>query len=212
MNNNGVMKHLIRLRKMTNLAIKLEWVVNDPFKNYKIRHEKVEKDFLTKAELGRIENKHFKIERLELVKDLFVFCCYTGLAYVDVMQLTMDNIVEGLDGEDWIKTHRQKNNIPVNTPILPKAKLILKKYLNHPRTTNIDAIFPICSNQKVNSYLKEIADLCGIKKNLTFHIARHTFATLLRSQTGYLLKPLARCLDILKLPLHKSMPGFSKEK
>lgn len=148
---------------------------------------------------SRMENKQFKIKRLELVKDLFVFCCYTGLAYVDVMQLTMDNIVEGLDGEDWFKTHRQKTNIPVNIPILPKAKQILKKYLNPPRTANTDVIFPVFSNQKVNSYLKEITDLCGIKKNLTFHIARHTFATTVTLSNGVPIETVSKMLGHTKI-------------
>ena len=100
MNNNGVMKHLLRLRKMTSLAIRLEWLQHDPFKNFKIKHEKVEKDFLTASELRTIEKKHFDVERLNIVKDLFVFCCYTGLAFVDVGNLTETNIIEGIDGED----------------------------------------------------------------------------------------------------------------
>ncbi len=199
MNNNGVMKHLIRLRKMTNLALRLEWITSDPFKNYKIRHQKVEKDYLTQFELEKMEKKSFDIERLAIVRDLFVFCCYTGLAYVDVMKLTANHIVRGIDGEDWIKILRQKTNIPVNTPILPQAKQIIEKYQDHYRSAKLDTVFPVFSNQKVNSYLKEIADLCGIKKTLTFHIARHTFATTVTLSNGVPIETVSKMLGHTKV-------------
>ena len=199
MNNNGVMKHLIRLRKMTNLAIRLDWLLNDPFKNFKIRHQKVEKEFLTKTELDKIHKKQLAVERLEIVRDVFVFCCYTGLAYVDVLNLKYNNIVEGLDGEDWIKITRQKTNIPVSTPILPVAEEIMTRYINYRRLTLSDAIFPIFSNQKVNSYLKEIADLCGIRKSLSFHVARHTFATTVTLSNGVPIETVSKMLGHTKI-------------
>ena len=199
MNNNGVMKHLIRLRKMTNLAIRLEWTFIDPFKNYKFKYEKVDKDFLTEKELLVMEEKIFTIERLNMVKDLFVFCCYTGLAYVDVMNLTIDHIIIGIDGENWIKTFRQKTRIPVNNPILPKAQLIIGKYNDDPRAHACGKLFPAISNQKVNSYLKEIADVCGIKKNLTFHIARHTFATTVTLSNGVPIETVSKMLGHTKI-------------
>lgn len=193
------MKHLIRVRKMTSLAIKLDWINNDPFKNYKIKHQKVDKGFLTDKELKAIEIKEFDIERLMIVKDIFVFCCYTGLAYVDVANLTVDNIVTGIDGKDWIKISRQKTGIPVNMPILPTAKRIMCKYLNHRRSIELDTIFPVFSNQKVNSYLKEIADLCGIKKNISFHIARHTFATTVTLSNGVPIETVSKMLGHTKI-------------
>jgi site-specific recombinase XerD len=199
MNNNGVMKHLIRLRKMTTLAIKLEWLNNDPFKNFKIRHEKVDKDFLTSSELTSIEKKKLSIERLAIVRDVFVFSCYTGLAYVDVLNLKADNIVKGLDGENWIKIYRQKTRIPVNTPLLPKAEKLISQYLNHERAVTSNQIFPVFSNQKVNSYLKEIADLCDIKKNLSFHIARHTFATTVTLSNGVPIETVSKMLGHTKI-------------
>jgi site-specific recombinase XerD len=199
MNNNGVMKHLIRLLKMTSLAIRLDWLRSDPFKNYKIRHQKVEKDFLTGRELNLIEKKEFTIERLTIVRDVFVFCCYTGLAYVDVMNLTEDNIVKGINGEDWIKISRQKSHIPANIPLLQIAKTILSKYSGHIRTIKSNGIFPIFSNQKVNSYLKEIADLCGIRKNLTSHVARHTFATTVTLSNGVPIETVSKMLGHTKI-------------
>ena len=199
LNNNGVMKHLIRVRKMTNLGIKLDWIADDPFKKYKIRHQKVDKEFLTEKELESIEKKNFDIERLMIVKDVFVFCCYTGLAYVDVTNLTPNNIVTGIDGREWIKISRQKTGIPVNMPILPVAKLIMNKYLNHHRSNKLETIFPVFSNQKVNSYLKEIADLCGIKKSISFHIARHTFATTVTLSNGVPIETVSKMLGHTKI-------------
>lgn len=199
MNNNGVMKHLIRLRKMTSLAIRLDWLKADPFKNYKFRHHKVEKDFLTEAELKLIEKKEFAIDRLAIVKDVFIFCCYTGLAYVDVMNLSEENIIKGVNGEDWIKICRQKTHIPANVPLLPAAKNIVSKYINHYRAITLDTIFPVFSNQKVNSYLKEIADLCGIKKNLTSHVARHTFATTVTLSNGVPIETVSKMLGHTKI-------------
>lgn len=199
MNNNGVMKHLIRLRKLTSLAIKLEWIKNDPFKNYKFKYQKIEKDFLTEKELQKLEKKSFMVDRLNLVKDLFVFCCYTGLAYVDVMNLTSDHIITGIDNGRWIKTFRQKTLTPVNTPLLPKAQSILQKYADDPRAIANRKLFPSLSNQKVNSYLKEIADICEIKKNLTFHVARHTFATTVTLSNGVPIETVSKMLGHSKI-------------
>ena len=177
MANNGVMKHLERFRKMVTMAVKMEWIDRDPFEKYQLKFHRVEREFLSAEELIRIENKEFKIVRLQWVRDLFVFSCYTGLAYIDTMNLTPGNITLGIDGEYWISTCRQKTDQPVRVPILPRAWEIIEKYHTHPRSLQKGTIFPNISNQKLNSYLKEIADLCGIEKNLTFHLARHTFAT-----------------------------------
>ena len=121
--------------------------------------------------------KEFKIKRLEQVRDIFIFCCYTGLAYVDVEKLMQNDIVIGIDGERWIKTRKAKTDTRSAIPILPIAESILKKYKEHPDVINNNKVLPVLSNQKTNAYLKEIADLCGITKILTFHLARHTFAT-----------------------------------
>ena len=196
LNNNGIMKHLIRLRKMSSLAMRLDWLKYNPFKNYKIRQQKVETDFLTKIELDLIEKKTFDSEKLNKVQDIFVFCCYTGLAYVDVMNLNEENIIKGVDGEDWIKISRKKTNTLVNTPLLPKAKQILFKYCDDDHS---NTIFPVFSNQKMNSYLKEIAKLCGIKKNLTTHIARHTFATTVTLSNGVPVETVSKMLGHTKI-------------
>jgi integrase len=171
------MKHIIRLKKMVNLALNLQWITNDPFATYKLKMQKVNREQLSEIELHEMENKKITIERLDIVRDMFVFCCYTGLSYVDLMNLSPAHIIAGADGERWIRTCREKTLIPVNVPLLPQALRILDKYTTHIRALADGKVFPIMSNQKVNSYLKELADICNITKNVTFHIARHTFAT-----------------------------------
>ncbi|SDP85960.1 Site-specific recombinase XerD [Mucilaginibacter sp. OK268] len=199
MDTNGVLKHLVRLKKMVNLAISLSWIEKDPFKGFKMKKKKVEKEFLNEWELESIERKMFKIERLAMVRDMFVFCCYTGLSYVDLMNLRPEHIVKGIDGEPWIKTFRQKTSIPVNTPLLISAQNILTSYAGNIRAISKGMIFPLLSNQKMNSYLKEIADFCGIKKNLTFHIARHTFATTITLSNGVPIETVSKMLGHTKI-------------
>lgn len=199
MTNNGVMKHLERLKKMAGLAVRLEWISRDPFEKYQLRFLRVEREYLEAEELAAIENKEFKIVRLQWVRDLFVFSCYTGLAYIDTMNLTPDNINIGIDGEHWIITCRQKTDQPVRIPILAKAWEIIEKYRSHPRALAKGTLFPVISNQKLNSYLKEIADFCEIRKNLTFHLARHTFATTVTLCNGVPLETVSKMLGHTKI-------------
>lgn len=199
LNNNGVMKHMERFQKLINLAKKLEWIKTDPFANYSLKFEKVIRDFLTLDELTRIEEKEFKIQRLQQVKDLFVFSCYTGLSYIDLVNLKPDNITIGIDGMKWINTTRQKSMNQVKVPLLPKAIEILEKYKIQPKVLNENKLLPGFSNQKLNTYLKEIADLCEINKNLTFHIARHTFATTVTLTNGVPIESISKMLGHTKL-------------
>jgi len=199
MANNGVMKHLERFCKMVNLAIKLEWIEKNPFQAYQLKFERVEREYLTRTELVNLEKKEFEIERLQTIKDLFIFSCYTGLSYIDVFNLKPCHVVEIAEGEFWIKTTRQKTNTPIRVPILPKALAILDKYSNHPQANAEGKALPVISNQKLNGYLKEIADLCGIKKPLTFHIARHTFATTVTLTNGVPIESISKMLGHTKL-------------
>jgi site-specific recombinase XerD len=194
MGNNAVMKHIERLRKMVNMAVRMEWLDKNPFAAYKLHFEKVERDFLTQEELSAIEKKDYQIERLQQVKDMFVFSCYTGLAYIDAIKLNPNNIRKGIDGMNWIYTKREKTSTPVRIPILQQAQQIIDQYKEHPKSINKGTIFPIISNQKLNSYLKEIANLCGITKNLTFHIARHTFATTVTLTNGVPIETVSKML------------------
>jgi site-specific recombinase XerD len=197
--NNGVMKHLERMRKMVKLAVRLEWLQRDPLESYKLRFTKVERECLTKAELLAIEKKIFSIERLQWAQDLFIFSCYTGLAYTDVMQLTSSNIIIGIDGKHWIKTQRQKTDIAVAVPLLPTSFAIINKYKNDVRATIKGTLFPTISNQKLNSYLKEIADICGITKRFTYHLARHTFATTVTLSNGVPIETVSKMLGHTKI-------------
>ena len=194
MGNNTVMKHIERFRKMITLSHKLGWIQLDPFINFKSKFIKNERGFLSLEELQEIENKQFSIHRLELVKDLFVFSCYTSLSYIDVIHLTADNICIGIDGELWIYYKREKTTKPIRIPLLPKALQIIEKYKSSRKSISQGSIFPKISNQKLNSYLKEIADVCGIKKNLTFHIARHTFATTVTLSNGMPIETVSKLL------------------
>ncbi|MFL1010922.1 site-specific integrase [Flavisericum labens] len=197
--NNTAMKHIKRLRRMITLAYQMEWIDRDPFVNYKIKIEKKEREFLTDDELQNIENLSSKIERLIVVKDLFIFSCYTGISYSDIIRLTTVNIVKGIDGLSWISAKRIKTGTPFKIPLLPKASNLIDKYKNDFRTFDNDNLLPKLSNQKLNSYLKEIADLCGIKKNLTFHMARHTFATTVTLTNGVPIETVSKLLGHTKL-------------
>ena len=194
LHNNGIMKHLERLCKMVNMAVTMDWLAKDPFAKFKQHFDKVERFYLTKEELAAIEKKKFTIERLQTVKDLFLFSCYTGLAYIDTMNLTTENIVKGIDGNDWLITSRQKTDTDVRVPLLPQAEALIKKYKIHPKASNHGTLFPVISNQKTNSYLKEIADLCNINKAITFHIARHTFATTITLSNGVPIESVSKML------------------
>ncbi|WP_421810755.1 site-specific integrase [Flagellimonas sp.] len=197
--NNTAMKHIKRLRRMVTLAYRMEWLDRDPFVNFKMKIEKKEREFLTSEELQSIIEFTSSIERLEVVKDLFVFSCYTGISYSDIVELTEANIKEGIDGNPWIMATRVKTGTPFKIPLLPAAKDLIEKYKNHPRTRASFNLMPNLSNQKLNSYLKEIADLCGIKKNLTFHMARHTFATTVTLSNGVPIETVSKLLGHSKL-------------
>ncbi len=199
MSNNTVMKHIQRFRKIITLGYHIEWIDRDPFVRWKPTYEKRERPYLTKNELSNIETYIFPIQRLERVRDLFVFSCYTGIAYADIMNLTDNNILKGIDGSDWIFTNRQKTKSPVKVPLLKKAKELLIKYQNHPMTQPTETLFPVISNEKLNLYLKEIADACGIKKNLTFHMARHTFATTVTLSNGVPIETVSKLLGHSKI-------------
>lgn len=197
--NNTIMKHIQRLRKMIRMAFHMEWIEKDPFVKFKPKLIKKEREFLTETELKRLENLSCSVERLTNVKDLFIFSCYTGISYGDLMLLTKRNIVEGEDGHLWIITNRKKTSTPVKVPLLPPAIHILEKYKNSRRTSFSKTLLPVLSNQKINSYLKEIAYLSQIKKHLTFHMARHTFATTVTLTNGVPLETVSKLLGHTKL-------------
>jgi site-specific recombinase XerD len=194
LNNNGIMKHIERLRKMINMAVKLDWLSKDPFTSFKKHFDKVERESLNSKELTALANKEFTIERLEHVRDMFQFSCYTGLSYIELAELTPNKIITGIDGGLWISTSRAKTDIGVRVPLLPQAIELMDKYRDDPRALNNGTVFPVISNQRMNGYLKEIADMCGITKILTFHIARHTFATTVTLSNGVPIESVSKML------------------
>ena len=197
--NNGVMKHMERLRKIVTLGFKLEWIPKDPFILYKLKFQKTEKDFLIEEEIAAIENTVLPNERLNRARDIFLFSCYTGLAYIDMEKLGTNNIVIGIDKEYWLRTSRQKTEIKVSVPLLPQALALLDKYKNDPEVLKKGRVLPYISNQKVNDYLKEIATHCKVEKYMTFHLARHTFATTITLNNGIPLETVSKMLGHTKL-------------
>ncbi|UII81280.1 site-specific integrase [Flagellimonas sp. CMM7] len=197
--NNAVMKHIQRLRRMVSLAHQLEWIDRDPFVKFKQKLTPTHRGFLTPEELKHIEELKIKSTRLKLVKDLFVFSCYTGISYIDVMLLTNESLVLGLDKTNWIMTQRQKTRNAVKIPLLSKASEIIERYRHDKRSLINGTLFPRISNQKINAYLKEVAKLAKVRKNLTFHMARHTFATTVTLTNGVPIETISKMLGHRKL-------------
>ncbi len=184
-------------------------IFKDPFANYKIRFKRVDRGYLTDQEMQIIVEKKFVSKRLEQVRDIFIFSCFTGLAYIDVKQLTAENIRTSFDGKLWIMTHRQKTDTPVNVPLLNIPLSILKKYEG--KLSN-GQLLPVLSNQKLNSYLKEIGDLCGINKNITFHMARHTFATTTTLSKGVPIETVSKMLGHTNIQTTQIYARITNEK
>ncbi len=149
---------------------------------------------MTEKELQILVEKEFRIDRLNHVKDIFVFCCFTGLAYADVKKLSKNNLVLSITGDQWIKINRSKTDTRSNIPLLPIAQAIIQKYADNSVLSENERLLPVLSNQKMNAYIKEIADLCEINKNLTFHLARHTFATTVTLSNGVPIESVSKML------------------
>lgn len=192
--NNTTIKYLKNFNKIIRIALANGWIDKSPFANYQAKIKKVERVFLNSLELKQMHKKIFVSTRLSQVRDIFLFCCFTGLAYVDVQGLGEKDIIDGIDGKKWISIKRQKTNVPSHIPLLPQALAILKRYERSIETEITGKLLPVLTNQKMNSYLKEIADFCGIKKDLTFHIARHTFATTVTLLNGVPIESVSKML------------------
>ena len=192
--NNTAVKYIKNFSKIIKICLANHWIDRNPFANYKSKVKEVERVYLSEVEIQNIINKDFKTERLSLVRDIFLFSCFTGLAYIDVKNLTKSHINIGIDGEKWIFTHRQKTETASKIPILPLTQMIINKYEDHPECNNQNKLLPILSNQKMNAYLKEIAGVCEIEKELTFHIARHTFATTVTLTNGVPIESVSKML------------------
>ena len=175
--NNSALKHLKNLKKVVRIALANDWIKKDPFYGIHFKQEEINVEFLSREELDILMNKEFAIKRLEQVRDIFVFCCFTALAFVDVQQLSREHLIKDNNGALWIRKARQKTNQMCNIPVLSIPQRILRKYEDNAECIKKGVLLPVISNQRMNAYLKEIADLCGITKRLTTHVARHTAAT-----------------------------------
>ena len=176
--HNTAIQYLKNLKKIIRIAMMKGWLLTDPFAEIRFHKEPVERDFLEKAELKKLLDKPIDIPRLAQVRDIFGFCCLTGLAFSDVKQLRPEHITIDINGLHWIRKPRQKTGSMCNIPIMDAAQEILSRYTANAYCQTHGVLLPVCSNQKMNGYLKELADICGIRKHLSTHTARHTFATL----------------------------------
>lgn len=176
--HNTTVKYLKNFKKITLLAMTKGWLKTDPFAQIQFHLEKVHRDFLEKHELKKLLEKPLDIPRMARVRDIFCFCCLTGLAFTDVQQLKPEHIVLDINGMQWLRKPRQKTGNMCNIPLMDKAQEILLRYREDSYCLLHGVLLPVCSNQKMNAYLKELADICGIRKRLSTHTARHTFATL----------------------------------
>ncbi len=192
--HNTSVKYLSNFKKIVHICIKNGWLERDPFVGFKMTKRDVERPFLVDEELKRIIAKQFIAPRINQVRDIFIFCCYTGLAYADVEKLTREEITTGIDGEKWIWTNRKKTDTATRIPLLSQALEILDRYNDDPQCLNKGRLLPVLSNQKMNTYLKEIADACDIIKKMTFHTARHTFATTVTLSNGVPIETVGKML------------------
>lgn len=192
--HNTAMGYIKKLKKIVRLCVANDWLDKDPFMSYKISIRDTHRTYLLEDEIKAIVDKNLIIERLRIVRDIFLFSCYTGLAYSDVAKLTASDIATGIDGEKWIFTTRTKTDTATRVPLLPPALAIIQKYANTPESLNTGKLLPILSNQRMNSYLKELASICGINKELTFHCARHTFATTVTLTNGVPIETVSSML------------------
>lgn len=198
-NHNTTIKYISNLRKIINLCIKNGWLTKDPFAGFKMTKREVVREILTEEELQTLIAKNIQNIRLRQIRDVFIFSCFTGLAYVDVKGLKRSDIAIGIDEGHWIYTRRKKTDTPTRIPLLPVVIEIINRYKDHPECQNQDCLLPVPSNAKLNAYLKELADICNINKLLTFHIARHTFATTVTLNNGVPIESVSKMLG------HKSI-------
>ena len=191
---NTITKYVTNFKKIIHIAFAHNWINKDPFYHWKPVWETVEREVLNEREINVLLDKELENEKLNQVKDVFLFCCFTGLSYSDVKKLSNDHIVLGINGQKWIKTNRKKTNTISSIPLLPTALEILKKYEGFSLNSDRDLLLPVISNQKMNQYLKEIGILYGIRKKMTCHLSRHTFATTVTLTNGVPIESVSRML------------------
>lgn len=192
--HNTTIKYLKNFKKIVLIAIANGWIQKDPFASMKFKKTPVETIYLTPKELKTLRYKKINITRLENVRDIFLFCCFTGMAFSDVKTLKKEHISTDNDGFTWIHKNRMKTNQKSTILVLDVAKSIIAKYENHPQIQLSESVLPVPSNQKMNAYLKELADICEIKKPISTHVARHTFATTVTLENNIPLEVVSKML------------------
>lgn len=205
--HNTAMGYVKKVKKIIHFCVANKWLTSNPLMAFKVSINKTSRTFLSEAEMRTLINKEFQIQRLAEVRDMFLFSCYTGLAYVDVAKLTKNAIVADGNGTTWIVVDRTKTGVRANIPLLPPAEKIINKYEDHPKVLVTGKLLPMISNQKVNAYLKEISVLCGITKELSHHCARHTFATTVTLSNGVPIETVSKMLGHSSL---KSTQHYAK--
>ena len=191
---NSAGKMIKNLKKIVRDCVDKEWLDNDPFFRYKVKHVDPKVPHLSDEELHKLEVKEISIPRLATIRDIFVFSCYTGFAYVDVNALSLNDLKIGIDGKQWLIKNREKTGISERVPVLPPASALIDKYKDYCNKSPEHLLFPVPSNSKVNAYLKELGDICGITTNLKFHVARHTFATTVTLEKGVPIDTVSKML------------------
>lgn len=192
-NTNGALKHIQRFNTVMNIALENEWISRNAVTSLHAKKDKVEKGFLTDKEVKAIESVTLK-PHLAIVRDVFIFSTYTGTAYVDMCNLTNENITTGIDGSPWLNYHRQKTGVRVALPLLEPAQQILEMYDCYNTHKPNSRLFPMTQNQVVNRYLKLIAAEAGVSKHVTYHMARHTFATTITLMRGIPIETVSKML------------------
>jgi len=199
LHNNGLMKHMERLRKLGAFAKDLKWVKENPFEAYKLHFDETEPDFLTEDELMAIESLKLNNSTLQLIRDIFVFSCYVGPHYGDAIKIKRTDIVKSFDGELWLNIQREKNSLPVKVPLLPQAIKIIERYWEDIRSIEQETLFPYVSNRTINEKLKVIGELCGFTAFLHFKKARHTFGTTVTLCNNVPLETVSKMMGHKKL-------------
>lgn len=192
--HNSAAKDVKNLNRVINKAVVNKWLAQNPFKGFSCSYINPGRMYLTEEDIDKLINKEITIKRLARVRDLFIFQIYTGLSYADMEALTEDSLEIGIDGKKWIVINRKKTGSRSSIPVLPRAQDILDKYKNDPLCIADHKLLPVCSNQRMNGYLHEIEILCDIKKNLTTHLARHTFATTITLSNGVPIETVSKML------------------
>ncbi len=207
MNNiadNTAMKYIKTLKQIIDRAIDEGWIRHNAITGFKCTYIDPDRETLEQHEILEMYKKPIAIKRLEEVRDVYVFCCFTGYAYETVYKLEPENVFKGLDGKPWITKDRQKTGVEETVPLLPIPLAIIKKYKNHPYCLEENKLLPVNSNFRYNAYLKEVADICGINKKLTTHTARHTFATTVTLENDVPIETVGKMLG------HKDLRSTQK--